>query len=377
MKRVLVLALTGLACSRTEGPVHDAAVERGAVDAMLRTPDGPPALVVYFAIEGCPSFDAKALSCTVTVPVSVRFVPLVTATVAQYLWDFGDSSFPDPGITPIHEYTQPGVYTVKLVVSGLDGAVVSQTHPAFVVAIAAEIGDPCDSNTECAGDLSCLCPTSTSCAFGPPQGVCASTCQSGGCPSGQVCAGLAAGNPPSGTAQQAWQTSLCLRGCSTDADCSGQLRCRLLPPATESGSWVQGCFGDYPVDVGQACADGSGVLRDDLCASGRCADLGVRGLCTMACSSQACPPDSDCAALGDGRKLCLRSCSDSSPCASDPLLDCVPPGPGDLGYQIVSPDSGAASSHCAPKPCNSDDDCGPSGRCESAGSDSHCVARTD
>ena len=377
MKRVLVLVLAGLACGKTQAPVSDAAVERPATEIAPRMSDVAPTLAVDFAVEGCPSFDAENLACTGTAPLTLRFVPLFTTTVSQYLWDFGDGF--DPGQTPSHIYRLPGTYTVKLVVRGLDGVVVEKPHAAFVTVTPNSIGDPCDLDGQCGDKLTCLCPSNSSCEFGPPHGICAGTCESGICDDGQVCAGLATAPPPSGT-HEAWQAKLCLPRCSEDKDCSAQLHCRLLPPglaSSASSPWVYACFGDLPADVGQACMDETGALRADLCASGVCTNLGAKGMCTKACSTEACPPESDCALLGDGRSLCLRPCTGGFTCSDDPLLGCVAPGAGDLGYSLVNPGPASASRFCAPKPCSSDQQCLPSGMCDFPNSDGHCVARTD
>jgi hypothetical protein len=377
MKRALVLTLAGLACGPNQASVQDAAVEHTVADDVPRTPDGPPALIVDFAIEGCPSFDAEDLSCVGAVPLMLRFVPLVTAPVTQYFWDFGDatSTSIDTSATPSHAYSLPGIYTVTLAVRSADGAAVSKSHAAFVNATASALGDPCDLSAQCEDGQFCLCSFEDPCEHGPAHGICTARCQLGVCASGQVCAGLT----PSDGPREPWQTSLCLRSCSTDDDCSGQLRCRSLPQLGSAGSaWVQGCFSDIPADVGSSCLDATDALRDDLCASAICANLGAQGLCTATCSDQSCPPGSDCAVLGDGRKLCVRPCASVSDCSQDPLVDCLGPGAGDLGYQLM--DSAAptgASTHCVPKACASNADCLPVGRCEGEIGSGHCVARTN
>lgn len=374
MKRVLVLALAGLACGKTQAPVGDAAVERFAMEASPPTADVPPVLAVDFSVEGCPSFDAEKLSCTGAAPLTLRFVPLVTTAVSQYIWDFGENQpVYDSAPTPIHVYAAPGEYTVKLLVNSLNGAVIRQSHEAFITVTANGIGEPCDLDTQCADKLSCLCPSASPCSFGPTHGSCTALCQAGasGCSDDQVCAGLLTQTTPRGL-REPWQTSLCLRACIDDTDCSAPLHCRLLPPGPGSNEWVRACFGSWPVDVGQPCMDPTGTLRDDLCASGTCADLGTRGLCTMACSTVPCAPGSECAELGDGRRLCLRPCSEGVTCSDDPLLGCVAPGSGDLGYRLIAPPT--APGYCAPRPCTSNDDCLPSGRCDSEDG-GHCVPR--
>jgi hypothetical protein len=271
-------------------------------------------------------------------------------------------------------YTLPGVYTVSLAVISADGTPAGKLHVAFVDATASSLGDPCDLNEQCAEKLFCLCSPANPCDYGPARGTCAALCQSGSCGQGQVCARLL--TTPSSPTREPWQTSLCLRSCDTDAECSGPLRCRNLPAG--NNEWVRGCFADVPADVGASCLDAAGVLRDDLCSSGICRNLGAKGLCTMACSNQSCPPGSDCAVLGDGRTLCLRACTEDSACPVDPLLACVEPGVGDLGYQLVDPTiPSAAAGHCAPRACASNVECLPAGTCDGQDNGGHCVSRSN
>ena len=121
--------------------------------------------------------------------------------------------------------------------------------------------------------------------------------------------------------------------------------------------------------------DATGTLRSDLCSSGECIDMGAKGLCTMDCSESSCPPGSDCAQLGNGRKICLRPCIGSFNCSADPLLTCVTPTIGDLGYHLLSPDPSSASSYCAATPCILDDTCAPTGTCVADSGGGHCVAK--
>ena len=78
-------------------------------------------LAIDFSVENCPSFyahDAQALTCTGRAPLAVRFVPLATATVTQYIWNFGDAPTFNSELSPNHVYTTPGVYTATLVNMG-------------------------------------------------------------------------------------------------------------------------------------------------------------------------------------------------------------------------------------------------------------------
>jgi len=379
MKRGRLLISTLLAaaaCKQSATPTPDAGVDLAPADTAPPPGDVPASLAVDFSVENCPSFDAVAWTCTGNVPLTVRFVPLVTTTVTRYQWDLGDGSATalTSEATPSHVYATPGTYTVKIIATGIGGGVVTKSHTGFIVAQANGPGQACDTSTQCAPGLFCLCPASA-CANGPAHGICAANCPYGQCGSGQVCAGLST-TPTPPASPDAWQTNLCLLGCQADADCPAGLRCRTLPPGPSGIGWVHGCFANLPADVGEPCRDSSGNLRDDLCASGLCADLGAGGMCSLDCDGASCPPGSDCGVLGDGRKLCLRPCTGGFACASDSLLTCVQPGLGDLGYQVVDPDaSSPASTYCAPKPCGSDGDCLPNGTCYAPSGPGHCVRR--
>ena len=266
MRGVVLFTLVLVACDKSESPLLDAGSDRVVLDAAPPPSDTPISLAVDFAVENCPSFDPVALTCTGVVPLAVRFVPLTTTTLTKYLWDFGD---------------------------------------------------PCDSSQQCAPGLYCLCPASVPCDTGLARGMCAAACPSGLCGSRQVCASLLTTSSPPASVEP-WQTYLCLAGCTTDADCSAALHCRTLPPGPTGIAWVRGCFAEVPADVGDPCRDATGKLRDDLCASGMCADLGGQGMCTMNC---------------------------------------------------------AASTYCAPRPCSSDGACLPTGTCADANGNGHCVRR--
>jgi PKD repeat protein len=376
MKRVLVVTFAALACSKAAPDVRDAGAEQGSLDAEGSVVDAQISLAVDFSVENCPSFDAQVPSCTGKAPLSVRFVPLAVTTVTQYFWNFGDSASAIE-LAPSHTYTTPGVYPVTVVATGVSGKVVTKIRDAFIVVQPNPIGDPCTSSVQCVQGLFCLCPATAPCATGPVHGLCAASCQqTGTCGDTQACAGLLTATPPAGKAS-AWQAPTCLRGCARDTDCSVGLHCRTLPPGPVGSAWIRGCFADVPADVGSPCRDDEGNLRDDLCASGLCADLGANGLCSMTCGAASCPPGTDCAVFGDGRRLCLRPCT-SFACDQDPLLTCVFPGSGALGYQLVNPTNpGAASSYCAPTPCFKDSDCkSPTGSCVTGTGPGHCVLRS-
>jgi hypothetical protein len=59
------------------------------------------------------------MTCTGRAPLAVRFAPLATTTVTQYFWDFGDATPFDGELAPNHVYTTPGVYSVRVVATGV------------------------------------------------------------------------------------------------------------------------------------------------------------------------------------------------------------------------------------------------------------------
>jgi PKD repeat protein len=376
MKRILVITIAALACNKASLSVRDAGDERPSFDTATPSSDVAASLAIDFSVEDCPTFDLQTFTCTGPAPLAVRFVPLATATVTQYFWNFGDSTPFDSQPAPGHIYTTPGPYSVQVVASGV-GGVVTKIHTGLIVVQANAIGDPCDTNAQCDQGLFCLCPANAPCTTGPTHGLCASSCQTSACADTDVCANLMTATPQTGKAS-AWQASTCLRGCTKDADCASGLLCRTLPRGPAGSDWIHGCFTNVPADIGEPCRDSKGDLRDDLCASGLCADLGANGLCSAACDDNVCPPGSDCAVLGDGRRLCLRPCTGNFACANDPLLTCVVPGHGDLGYQLASPvNPNTISSYCAPKPCVSNDACLPTGACVSVTGGGHCARRSN
>jgi PKD repeat protein len=373
MKGILVISLVALACNKAASTVRDAGSEKPLSDSAPPASDRPVTLAVDFSVENCPAFDAQAMTCTGQAPLSVRFAPLATATVNLYFWDFGDATPFDGELAPNHVYTTPGVYTVRVVATGVSGVVVTKIHPDAIVVQANAIGDPCNTDPQCDQGLFCLCPANAPCSTGPAHGLCAASCQTGICGNAGVCAGLQTATPPAGKAP-AWQGPMCLRACDKDSDCAPGLSCRTLPPGSAGSAWIHGCFAKVPGDVGDECRDAEGNLRDDLCASGLCANLGANGMCSASCAVASCPPGADCAVLGDGRRLCLRPCTNFD-CTQDPLLTCIISTQGDLGYQPLSPN--AASTYCAPKSCNNDGDCTPTGSCVSVTGPGHCVRRSN
>jgi hypothetical protein len=127
------------------------------------------------------------------------------------------------------------------------------------------------------------------------------------------------------------------------------------------GAWADVCVpAGALAAIGASCAGPSG-LDDDLCASGDCAPIGLRGACSADCEDLACPTGSTCATFAgalDAR--CVATCTGApDECADDPWLACVAPGgAGDLGFTVP----GGGGTYCAPRPCTIPTDC-PAGVC--------------
>jgi PKD repeat protein len=376
-RRVLLSLLLLASCHSIPSPVVDAGPDSAPPDVALPADVGPLPLAVDFTVANCPRLDPSVPSCSGTAPFTVQFVPITTTTVSQYRWRFGDGTPDDPSAAPSHTFSTPGPFDVTLWGFGSTGIVVTKTHAGFIIVLADGIGAPCQTDQQCAPDLSCLCSAANPCTTGPIGGMCTSLCQKSDCPVGAVCTNLATAAANSGHAEP-WQSQLCLPSCSSDADCTAGLRCRPLPGWPNGTLWVHGCFADVPADLGGPCSDATGVRRNDLCVTGLCADLGALGLCSRNCTNALCPAGSDCAVFGDGRELCLVACSSSFLCDQDPLLACVAPGPSLLGFELTTPPStGAGGAYCAPKPCASNTDCGAAGLCRADSGGGHCVARSD
>ena len=373
--RVLFLLLAS--CSGSPSPVVDAGPRWTPPDAAPPADVGPLPLAVDFTVKDCPQLDPNVPSCTGVAPFTVQFAPIATTAVSQYRWGFGDGTPYDPSATPSHTFAARGSFDVTLWGFGAMGSVATKTHAGFIVVSGEEIGASCQTDPQCASNLYCLCSAANPCTTGPVGGMCTSLCQKSDCPAGGVCTNLATAATSSGHPEP-WQSQLCLPGCTSDADCTAGLHCRILPGWPSSTSWVRGCFTDVPADLGGPCRDAAGVLRNDLCVTGLCADLGALGLCSRDCASALCPVGSDCAIFGDGRELCLVRCSSNFSCDQDPLLTCVGPGSSLLGFQLsTQPSLGEEGQYCAPRPCAINTDCGAAGLCRADSGGGHCVARSE
>jgi hypothetical protein len=326
------------------------------------------ATALDFTVAGCPSLDARRRRCEGVAPLALTFVPVASTSFLRYRWDFGDGATSGEE-TPSHTYDLPGVYEVTL--RGVGARDVVQTsHQAFVEVKPSPLGRACDRDAQCEGGLSCLCAQGAGCGTAFARGFCARPCGAEACPAGAACADL--GKGAKADAGVPWQRSLCLPTCASDEACGPGQRCRPLPEAAAMGRWTRVCFGDAPADLGAPCRDAEGAPEDAACVSGLCADLGARGLCAEDCSVSACGPGTGCAVFKDGRRLCLPACAAGALCNDDPLLACeAPGGAGPLAF-TVDP-GGRGASHCAPRSCKTNGDCGAGGVCRVESGAGHCV----
>ncbi len=334
--------------------------------------DAPSPLAVDFTVAGCPNLDPAVPRCTGRAPLTLEFVAVTTPGVTRYIWRLNDGPDPTNAATVTHTYETPGTYAVSLTGVEATGNWTTQQRLGFVVIEPSRTGESCDKDQQCAAEM-CMCSSSRPCTAGPSAGLCTAECTTAPCAEGEVCADLGVAVPTAGRAEP-WQMQLCLRACTTDQDCPAPLLCRSLP-GPQGGPWIKGCFSRVPSDIGSPCRDARGVRRNELCATGLCADLGALGLCSSDCTTKACPSDSDCAAFGDGRRLCIVPCSLSFSCSADPLLACTAPATSLLGYQLPNNSSPNGITHCAPKPCSADEDCAPAGACQLAGGMGSCTLR--
>ncbi len=86
---------------------------------------------------------------TCTLPVTVGFTSTSTGPVGTYQWNFGDGST-GSGPTPSHIYTVPGIYTVTLIVTSVNGCTDTIVKPGLIRAgiVDADFSSPL---TVCAG----------------------------------------------------------------------------------------------------------------------------------------------------------------------------------------------------------------------------------
>ncbi len=362
----MLMAIPVPACALQCGDNSSAQRDGGPTDGALITIDGsavdaaPPLTFVDFAIGGCES-RSEAGHCIARSPATLRFAPITSSPVSVYLWNFGDGeNSSEPSVR--HTFNQPGIYGISLDVEGPGGGF-GVTKPGFVEIEVAVLGSPCRADSDCLSSR-CICdPSDGPC---PPvltgRGICSAECDSlSPCEQG-VCVNLNSGMSPTG---QDWQRSLCLPSC-TDG-CPETLVCASV--LSISGEWTQACMVPGLVaPIGASCVLADGSLGNSRCASGRCLDLGVRGLCGFDCSTIPCPPGTTCANFnGSLGSQCLADC-DTTSCEGDPWLACTEAGHlGANGFVIAG--QPPVTQWCSVKFCADDPSvCGSFGQC----SDGHC-----
>jgi hypothetical protein len=341
----------------------DAAV---GTEADASRADGPdPLSWVDFAIVGCGGESApEERTCSGEAPLTLGFVALAPAPIEVYRWSFGDGSDHSIAFAPIHTFELPGTYDVTLTVGGPGGTARAAVEGAVRV-------DPAPLGATCSQDLQCETGSCT-CAGGecePPlaRGLCAAACDAElPCAAG-TCADLAAGAPDE---PAPWQRALCVPECADDRDCAAGRACIDLP-AGDAGpdrAWIRGCFApELLAPIGASCLDASGQPRHERCASGLCVLEGARGLCAADCTDVPCPASAACASFYDEGpgSLCVHRCEGTASeelCADDPWLACEAPGlAGPGGFEVD--EEAAEAGYCAPRVCESLDDCGPDGAC--------------
>jgi hypothetical protein len=366
----------------------DAAVayDAGVPDIGVEPEGGVPVGAV-FTIAGCTtlSFDSLARPiCTSPPERPLTFIPL-GVNVASVLWTLpGASPATSKALTPEATWSQLGSYDVMLAAEGGGGAALG-TGTVDIVGGAA--GSTCASDADCDGTtgLRCLCGAGQDCPGALAAGLCARRCEDTPCDADEACVDLTRGGsaPPDGGVDdggvsEAFRVRVCLPPCTSTSSCRVGFTCRSLPvvaigaPADGAYTWSQACFADVLGDVGAPCRDPSGALDDASCLTGHCQALGARGICTDACSaSAACPSYATCATLPSDGSLCLADCAKASDCA-DPLIDCIGPGAGGLGYTLPA-SAPSTTTLCAPKRCSQPSDCAPAGTCTSVGGAEFCV----
>jgi len=368
VRKAFGVALLLASCRDGSPAAPDAAVMMRPLDATVPSDVSASPPSVDFIVSSCPKVE-DGPRCTGRAPLTLEFVPLVTASVTRFLWTFGDGTAKSSARAPVHTYAVPGQYDVLLVGGGVAGSA-QKLRREFVVVTANQVGEPCDVDQQCEPHLRCFCGSVDGCGAAFSRGLCASNCATVACRAGEVCADLSLARSPGG---EPWQNPLCLRDCQADDDCAPGLRCRDLPAQNPAGTWIRGCFPGVPAAPGQSCRSASGQLRNDACITGQCVDLGANGLCSLDCSKAPCPPGASCADLSDGRHLCLQRCSPEFTCERDPLLACTAPNQGPLGFAVVG--AAANATFCAPKICSRHEDCGPAGTCHDDSSGAHCVRK--
>jgi len=327
------------------------------------------------AVNGCARYDLDGGVCSGPAPLTVAFAPVGSPDLKRFKWTFGDGTPPVDERAPVHDYTLPGSYDVRVV--GVAGEPQSGNVDCFragkIRVEPVPIGGLCDLDAQCGTGPSCTCSPGSGCAAAFLRGLCTVPCPDGQC-LGASCVTLAVADTSGDVARRAF----CLATCTVDRDCATGLVCSTLPSGSSSGPrWRRACLPRGAVIApGGSCVNADGAADGARCATGTCAPMGTLGLCSADCATDGdCPDDTACAHLTDGRYLCLPTCGvPPNACALDPLLLCQVPNQADyqgqVGFTVEDPAS--ALNYCAPRACTRDDECSPGGRC---GPDAVCILR--
>lgn len=79
-------------------------------------------ITVYSQVPSAPVADFRMNTTTGPAPLAVQFTSLASAGTLSYYWDFGDGTQYSADQNPVHIYTTPNNYTVKLKVSNPGGS---------------------------------------------------------------------------------------------------------------------------------------------------------------------------------------------------------------------------------------------------------------
>lgn len=402
---LLALGLLLWACLQPPISLSDSSGSTGGDGSASSSDGGSSAIVGLFTISGCSelSFPSTGPRCVASAPASLRLVLLaVGATMHRFQVvrlsdtmgadggvmdggsaDAGETSILDESSSraeaPAFTLSQPGSYQVTLGVAGPGG---TDTSVGVIVVLPVPLGSSCGESAQCQSPTRCLCDRSAGCPGALGHGLCSQGCDGLPCPVGTACIDLSrsSGNTDAGT--DAWRQPLCVPTCGGDAGCRSDFLCRELPvlkPGEKAGgafAFGRACFAENPADVGASCNLPDGTQNPMACAMGICLDLGLRGLCSAACTTASdCPSAAACAAFsGPGAPApaaprCVARCDAMHPC-SDPLLACqLADSSGGLGFTL--PGAAGGTTVCTPKRCSGAADC-PGGSCVARGVASFC-----
>src|SRR3954466_13255287 len=195
------MLLLAASCRNGSTVGADASVTLRPADAAVRGDAITIPLAVDFTVSACPRFESGP-RCTGSAPLTLEFVPLATASVSRYLWDFGDGTAKSSARSPLHTYAFPGIYNVTLVGGGVAGSA-PRARMGFVVVTANQTGDPCDVDQQCDSRLRCICGSAANkCTPAFARGLCAEGCNGNDCKTGEICADFSLATAPEGP--EAW-----------------------------------------------------------------------------------------------------------------------------------------------------------------------------